>query len=454
MKEMGFPASQTGDRPNSSPNISQKIFSLINILLVAAFVADLLTPFLIWKGFLPSFTRWISSAVIIVVITILFFQMIVSSRIPVVILIIASLSLIGITVALFNNQDALATLWGWWLLFKYPLVGIFVYVQPSVSERFPERLRKVCLALLMFEVFFQLVQYLMGEHPGDDLVGTFGYHATQPLLSFTIFALCLASGQWIASRQWKNLVWVMILCAISGVLSETKFFLPASFLVIGLSVLIAVAQSGKLLKSMPIILLIGVSLLLFIIGYDTYVPGADRVPIENYILDPGSFGSYANMEYRTQESGAYYMGRTRAVLYGWDTITSDPVTLVFGMGIGARGESRSLGVTGVAFNGTAGMYTRTSSLLVFMQEMGLLGLIAIIVFMFWIVTSQLDAIKRNPQSPRSELRYALVLFSLLWPLWMYYATVWNQEVVMMLYWASLGYVCRQENQIQDTISLS
>jgi comEA protein len=70
-------------------------------------------------------------------------------------------------------------------------------------------------------------------------------------------------------------------------------------------------------------------------------------------------------------------------------------------------------------------------------------LISLSVFIVWVTISQLKSIKRNPQTPASALRYALVLFSLLWPLWMYYSTVWMMEITMLLYWGSLGYVMRE-----------
>ena len=430
-------------------HISTKSSSSISILLVIALLSDLLTPLLIWKGILPASTRWISDAVIVIIIALVYTRMMVFNKIPAALLVIVALSLIGIAVALFNGQGILATVWGWWLMFKYPLVGLYFYLQPSWPKRFPQHLRTVCIVILIFEVFVQIGQYLTGEPIGDNLAGTFGWHGTGPLVSYTLFVLCLVLGQWLVERRWRNLALVMVLGIVSSVLGEIKFFLPASLAVLCLGFAIFILQSGQVWKLVPYVIFLGISVAVFIVGYNTFVPNAEKVPIESFITDSGTLDSYMNKHYQSKISGNYIMGRSLAVQYGWDSKTRDPITFIFGMGIGARGESRSLTTAGIALTGSAQKYSVSSSLLVLMQEMGLLGLTAIGVFIFWIAISQFRAIGRAPQSPVSELRYALVLFSLLWPLWVYYATVWNQEVVMLLYWSSLGYIFGAANWEQD-----
>jgi hypothetical protein len=49
-------------------------------------------------------------------------------------------------------------------------------------------------------------------------------------------------------------------------------------------------------------------------------------------------------------------------------------------------------------------------------------------------------IVRYPRSPATALRYALLLFSVLWPFWLWYKNPLGSRVPMMLYWFSLGYV--------------
>jgi hypothetical protein len=42
------------------------------------------------------------------------------------------------------------------------------------------------------------------------------------------------------------------------------------------------------------------------------------------------------------------------------------------------------------------------------------------------------------------LRYGLLLFSLFWPVWLWYASVWVMRAPMLLYWMLLGYIFNRE----------
>ena len=103
-------------------------------------------------------------------------------------------------------------------------------------------------------------------------------------------------------------------------------------------------------------------------------------------------------------------------------------------------RSQALGTAGVALTtGELGLSVGTS-LLVMMQEMGLIGLVVLGGFIIWIILYLVLDIRKNQCSPAIELRYALLLFSLLWPVWLWYAVTWTMRVPMLLYWILLGYV--------------
>jgi hypothetical protein len=128
------------------------------------------------------------------------------------------------------------------------------------------------------------------------------------------------------------------------------------------------------------------------------------------------------------------------VQLGWDSLQRDPVTFLFGYGIGTRSESQSLGTAGVALTqGYLGLSVGTS-LLVMMQEMGVIGIIVMSGFILWLSLALARDIHRFPYSSALRLRYALLMFSFLWPLWLWYAVTWTMRVPMLLYWLSLGYV--------------
>jgi hypothetical protein len=220
-----------------------------------------------------------------------------------------------------------------------------------------------------------------------------------------------------------------------------KIFLPTSFALCALGVMFYIAKGGQLWRLVPYIVIIGFVVLLFIIGYNTYVPGAEQTPIESFILDTDTLSGYTLALHRSSaHSGVYVMGRNLAIRYGWHTITKDPLTFMVGLGLGARGESVTLGTAGVAFAQAYRQLSLRSSLLILMQEMGFSGLIAMTTFIIWISLVLFRDIRRDTESPITELRYALLLFSLLWPIWMWYTTVLNHGVTMLLYWGTLGYV--------------
>jgi len=69
-----------------------------------------------------------------------------------------------------------------------------------------------------------------------------------------------------------------------------------------------------------------------------------------------------------------------------------------------------------------------------------LGMIVFTGFLLWALRALINDIRSFPESPASFIRYALFLFSALWPLWLWYAVTWTMRVPMLLYWLLLGYV--------------
>ena len=108
------------------------------------------------------------------------------------------------------------------------------------------------------------------------------------------------------------------------------------------------------------------------------------------------------------------------------------------MGLAHAARASRLGTAGVALTtGTLGLSVGTS-LLVMMQEMGVIGLVVLAVFMVWILLTLAHDIRTHPASPLVGLRYALILFTIMWPVWLFYAVAWTMRVPMLLYWFCAG----------------
>lgn len=407
---------------------------------------DLLTPFLIWKGLLPEETRWLSHLSVVLLLGLATARILAFDQFPPALWLIVSASLVWSLVALNNGQGALPTAWGWWLLFQYPLVGLLFYIQPAWPPNLTRLLRGGGLALLAFEVVFQIIQYRLGQPTGDDLAGTFGYRGTGKLLLFNLFVLCQALGAWVVH---KRLTWPLAalgLGIVSAILGELKLFLfAAPFLAAAAGALYVWRQ-----RSLSRVLLLGglmiAALAGFIQAYDRFNPSTRSASLLDFLSDPQALQRYMNVsDAKMDERGIYYnLGRGAALKVGWESIRGDAFTLLFGWGLGSRGESRTLGTSGAGLtSGTLGNTTGTS-LLVFMQELGLVGLATLGAFFAWVALALLRQVRRRPTSPAVELRCALILYTLGWPVWLWYNTAWTLRASMLLYWAALGYVFSEQ----------
>ncbi|MCH7745999.1 MAG: 50S ribosomal protein L11 methyltransferase [Chloroflexi bacterium] len=264
-------------------------------MIMVVLMADLLTPFFIWKGILPPPIRWISSIGVAILASIAFARMMALDRIPRAVLVIGALSAIGITVALLEGQGILATAWGWWRMFEFVLVGLFAYLSPHWPPRFPHRLLAFCVGVLGMEVLFQIGQYLTGQPIGDHLAGTFGRHGVGPLAIFIMFVLCLGLGQWLSEGRWKILLIAITLGLISSVLGEIKIFTAAALALSMLAALFFVLRRGQLRKLIPFALLAGIVLWIFAAGYNTFASRSNRPLLQQVYLDSTRRNSYLNL---------------------------------------------------------------------------------------------------------------------------------------------------------------
>ncbi|MBI5953967.1 MAG: hypothetical protein HY865_20115 [Chloroflexi bacterium] len=428
---------------NSAMTLEKKQFTDIFILLpIVALCVDLFTPYPIWMGFLPSWIRWGSHAAVAAMILVSVFRMFGLKHIPRAALFILAVSVVWSYIARGSGQGIPVTIWGVWLLFQFPLVALFMYLQPNPPEKLPTYLRTYGLLILGIQVIIQLFQYAVGVRPGDDLSGLFGRNGTGNAVLFDILICCVFFGYWIASKKWAGLAAALFLSAVSSVLGEMKLF-PVTIIVIGLIAIVLYTikykAPGKMLFFLALILVVVMAFSYF---YNIIVPDADTLPLQVYITNPSALYGYLNNSYRHSREGGVYtdIGRGHAVQIGWQSLQKTPLTLLFGYGLGTRSESQTFGTAGVALTtGDLGLSVGTS-MLVLMQEMGLLGMFALGGLILWILLSLFVDIRGNPDSPATELRYALLLFSLLWAVWLLYATSWTMRVPMLLYWLSLGYV--------------
>jgi hypothetical protein len=406
-------------------------------LLLGAVAVELLTPLLISKGILPGAARFLSDVAMLVMLAQVLLRMLAFNRIPRVVFLIAAITAIGVVAATFEDQQKAATVWGWWLLFRFPLIGIYAYLQPVWPKRMAEWFVRGAIYLLAFEVAIQIGQYLTGEPVGDQLAGTFGAFGTANLAMYIILVLALALGEWLAFNRWQTLVVVLMMGGLSSVLGEMKLFPFAVVLLALTSMVIYLANGGKVHRVFVYVLVLAAALVAFGMVYNVLVADAMGSPrIEEY-LNFNKADSYLSQTF-SNNANSYYLGRIFSMQYGWETIQRDLATLLFGMGIGARSESVTLGIVGSALQqGYYGLSSGTS-LLVLMQEVGLVGIALFLIFVAGLAVRLYRDARRYALSYATVVRYGLILFSIGWPLWIWYGFLWNSPA-MLLYWAAVGY---------------
>lgn len=437
---------QVGQQPEQQPDTGLRA---INILLIIALATDIITPFLIWKGILPSAVRWGSHAAIVSMMGLAYARMLWYNRIPAVVWVVASLSLIGVTVAFLHGQRLLPTAWGWWVMFQFPLVGLYAYLQPTWPRRFPQLLLNICVALLGILLLVQIGQYLTGEEPGDNLAGFFADYGTGDMLLFTALVLALALGRWLARGSWRVLALTFALALMASALGEVKFFLVAATALGGLALVVYTLKTGHVWRLAPYTLALLLVSGSFFWVYDEVI-GDTRISLQAYLEDPDLLQEYLGTATRYERDGRYYydVGRNYALRYGWQSLSEDPLTLLFGYGLGARGESRALGTAGTALQEGALGFSAGTSLLVIMQELGLVGMAILGGFLLWVIMSLIHDIRDFPEADGAELRYGLLLFTLLWIMWLWYNKAWTLRVPMLLYWIAVGYVFNEAHRLR------
>jgi hypothetical protein len=409
---------------------------------VFALLIDLLSPLLISMQILPTPTRYLSQIALASLGTIVYARMMTQNYVPGAIWAIMGVSFLCFSKALLEGQPFATTLWGWWETFEFVFVAFYLYLSKP-TQQFPRRLFQFCTVVLFLQVALQTLQYLGGEPIGDDLAGTFGDHGAAPLFLFSALITAWAFGFWLTQGARRNTLLgiILLLGIVANVMAENKAFLISTCAFAGTTIAVASWRTGQFWRLIPYSMVLLMTLAVFVIAYNYLVPTAERSPIEEYFLDSESREQYLNRVKVDTINGGYYLGRSSAVEYGWTSLTSgDLSTLLFGLGIGARTESERLGLIGIGLQrGDLGL-NRGTSLLVFMEETGLVGLTILSIAIGWLIVELLRQTKLSQSDELLALRYGLLFFSLLWPLWLWYIGAWNTRVTMLLYWAAIGYV--------------
>ncbi len=411
----------------------------IHVLLGVALATDILAPILIMYGIAPPQTRWLSHIAIAAMLPVAYLRIVLVNGVPKAVLFALAASIIGVAVAMSHGQGLLPSAWGWWIIFQFPIVGLFAYLQPRWPDHFAEKFSKFCIAFLAVTVLVQVGQYLAGQAPGDHLAGLFGVKGTGNLVIFAAFVCCIGLGRWLTDGEWRSIIITFLLGSVASALGEMKLFVPAIAALSMLAAVIFAVRHGRLLKLVPFALVIVTFTVISVEVYDKVIKPEESKSLAAFLLNDETRDRYLGGVRKNRE-GEYRVGRNEALGYAFDEIRETKYTLLFGYGLGARRGSTSLGMEGSALAKDNVTFSGGTSLLLLVQELGLFGMLLVAVCNVWIIVELFRGIQRYPFSENTHLRYALLLFTCLLPLWMWYNRFLTLRVPMLLYAMALGYL--------------
>ncbi len=409
-------------------------------LLVLLLFVELIWPFLLWQAGLKQrmdFTKEIVAGGI-VGLTLIF--MLLKNRVPGGMLLIVAITIIWTLVAMFERQATSVTLWGWWRLFKYPIMALFIYLMSRWPPDAARLFFKFLIYTLAFEVLVQLGQFATGQPPGDSLAGTFANKGVGPYSLFIFFIVCIGLGHWLATGQWKSLGVILTLGLVATMLSVTKFYVFAVAVLLIFALVVHLVRGGQfrnLLLYVTLALLAGA---IFVPVYNNFIATTRGLkPLQAY-LTRGAIEGYLFTEKESDQDGLYKLGRGGAVVYAWQQIQRDRTTTLFGYGMGSRSYSSTLGIQGATLEDDLYGGGGNTSLGVWIQEYGLVGAALFLTMNFWLMVKLLRFARRTSDPYEATLAYGLIIFTFFWPLWLWYHKTWLFGGVMIAYWVTLGFV--------------
>lgn len=410
------------------------------LLLVTAIGFEMVMPILIWKRIIPGVSRWAGDLAVLTMLAVTFVQMLQRDHIPRMVVVFGTLSVISTAVAAFEGQPLVGIAWGWWMMFKYPIVGIYVYIHSEWPDVLSRWVYNFCFLALGLQVLVQVGQYATGEVLGDNLAGTFGAHGVNPLVMFIFITTCLAFGYWLVKHEWRMLACALFMGAISSGLGIMRIYPFGAIAIAGLALIIYFGRGGKLLNMLLYLALLAILLVGFAAFYNAVIAEERGVRRIEQFLAVGSVDNYLNTVNYDEDTGQFRLGRSFALSYGWSLLQRDSATMLWGYGIGARNESSSLGIVGVGLEDSEYGLAIGTSALVFMQEFGLLGLAILGSVFLWTGIVCWRVAQRNQDPYIQTMAYGILLFTLCWPLWFWYNHSWRFAVPMLMYFSMVGYL--------------
>ena len=316
-------------------------------------------------------------------------------------------------------------------------MGLYAYYYPKWGNKFPKEVKLGLIYLLLLEIGVQAMMFITGTPIGDSQGGTLGEFGTLHLALLELLIFCVFLGKWIANGKSRFPYMVSALLFVSSILGQMKIIPFASIALIILALVLQFRNRPSASQVARGVLSVVIASIMLTFIFFSFVPEQQLNDYES-IVKPEGLESYLTLMIPGTEK--YDVGRNTALGYVWNRISKTAITLVWGEGLGSRNESKVLGATGSALmDSELGLFTG-SSLAVILGETGLAGIAAGIVAWLFGIYRLLRSIKKSGQSDALWLKYGLCLYTIMWPLWVWYGSAWVYPVSSTFYWILIGYI--------------
>jgi hypothetical protein len=336
---------------------------------------------------------------------------------------------------------------------RFYLRAIPMFFLPAVFEVSEAKLRtqlRLVLAIALVQVPLSVYQrytiFARGSTSGDDVYGTLMISSIMSI--FLIGVICVAAALALRGRLSKAAFFcIFVLLVIPTTINETKgtiFLLPFGLL----TTLLAGAPPRKRLRvGASAVLLLAVFAALFVPIYDFFAVANNPDPytLESFFTNKKQVVGYLDRNADVGASGG--AGRVDSVVVPLQLFSSDPVHLMFGVGI-YNASSSGLGnnFTGEYYP-LLGKYTTETSGAAFLIETGILGL-ALALLLDWLVFRDAVFVARRDTSLFGALALGWLGIMVVIAIATFYKSLHYFESISYLFWYFAGVIAAQRTRLE------
>jgi len=336
---------------------------------------------------------------------------------------------------------------------RYYLRAVPLFFLPALIHFSEAQLRtqlRVLLAITLAQVpvsiYQRYVVYSSFRVTGDDVIGTVMNSAA--LSIFLICAICVAVAMTLRDRISKAAFLVLfVLFVIPTTINETKatlFLLPVGLV----ATLFVGAPPRKRFRvgafSALLIVLFGA---LFVPIYDYFAQANNQYPytLESFFSNKREVEHYLNQD--TDVGSRKEAGRVDSIVTPLQAFLSDPVHLMFGVGVG-NGSISTLGngYTG-EYEPLFGRYTAVSSGAAFLVEIGLFGL-ALVLTLYWLVLRDALFVARQDRTLVGAVALGWIGTTIVMFVATFYKDVKAYDSLSYLFWYFSGVIAAERVRLE------